>query len=57
MNVEYFYDHYRIEQMIFDGAIVARNGMLTPDQTRAGLGLQLKEADAAQYRISRKNLQ
>ena len=57
MNVEYFYDHYRIEQMIFDGAIVARNGMLTPDQTRPGLGLQLKEADAAQYRISRKSIQ
>jgi L-alanine-DL-glutamate epimerase-like enolase superfamily enzyme len=51
MNVEYFFDHYRIEQMIFEGAIPARNGMLTPDLTRPGLGLELKQADAAKFRV------
>lgn len=56
MNVEYFYDHYRIESMIFDGAIVARKGVLTPDQGRPGLGLQLKEPDAAKFRISSKGI-
>jgi len=56
MNVEYFYDHYRIESMIFDGAVLARKGMLAPDQTRPGLGLQLKELDAAKFRVSRKTV-
>lgn len=56
MNVEYFYDHYRIESMIFDGAVTAHNGALTPDQSCLGLGLQLKESDAAKFRISRQSI-
>lgn len=49
INVEYFHDHARIEQMIFDGAIRPRSGTLAPDLTRCGLGLELKRQDADPY--------
>jgi L-alanine-DL-glutamate epimerase-like enolase superfamily enzyme len=48
---EYFYDHARIEEIFFDGAAKPINGVLTPDLTRPGLGLTLKEPDVAQYRV------
>lgn len=51
MNVEYFHDHVRIEHMIFDGAATAVNGMLKPDLSRVGLGLELKRADAEKYQV------
>lgn len=51
MNVEYFHDHARIEQMLFDGAIKAVNGELRPDLSRPGLGLELKKADAKRYQV------
>jgi L-alanine-DL-glutamate epimerase-like enolase superfamily enzyme len=49
INVEYFYDHVRIEKMAFDGAIEAKKGFLTPDLSKPGFGLVLKEADLRQY--------
>lgn len=51
LNVEYFYDHYRIEQMFFDGAARPVHGELQPDLSRPGLGLELKRADAQRYAI------
>jgi L-alanine-DL-glutamate epimerase-like enolase superfamily enzyme len=48
-NIEYFHDHSRIEQMLFDGTLVPRNGELTPDLSRSGLGLEFKRQDAAPY--------
>jgi L-alanine-DL-glutamate epimerase-like enolase superfamily enzyme len=51
MNVEYFHDHARIEQMIFDGAIQPVHGDLKPDLSRRGLGLTLKRSDAEKYQI------
>jgi len=50
-NVEYFYDHYRIEQMFFDGAAKPIQGELRPDLSRPGLGLELKRADAQIYAV------
>ncbi|MBV8536751.1 MAG: mandelate racemase [Alphaproteobacteria bacterium] len=50
-HLEYFHDHTRIEQMLFDGAQVAVRGELRPDRRRPGLGLELKEKDAAQFRV------
>jgi L-alanine-DL-glutamate epimerase-like enolase superfamily enzyme len=50
-NIEYFYDHVRIEKMLFEGALEPQNGLLIPDLTRPGLGLELKRADATQYAI------
>jgi L-alanine-DL-glutamate epimerase-like enolase superfamily enzyme len=49
--LEYFHDHARIEQLLFDGAPEPVDGRLVPDLDRAGLGLELREADADRYRI------
>jgi L-alanine-DL-glutamate epimerase-like enolase superfamily enzyme len=51
-HVEYFHDHARIEQMLFDGAPRPRDGYLYPDPTRPGHGLTLKQQDAANWRIA-----
>lgn len=48
-HAEYFHDHARIEQMLFDGAVSPRQGVLTPDRTRPGFGLEFKWNDAARY--------
>jgi L-alanine-DL-glutamate epimerase-like enolase superfamily enzyme len=48
-HVEYFHDHQRIERMLFEGAPVPRDGLLSPDLERPGLGLDLKRADAARF--------
>ncbi|HEX6535253.1 MAG TPA: enolase C-terminal domain-like protein [Gemmatimonadaceae bacterium] len=50
-HVEYFHDHVRIEHMLFDGALVPRDGALHPDLTRPGLGLELKRADARRWAV------
>lgn len=51
INVEYFFDHYRIEQMFFDGALVPSNGMLRPDPSRLGFGLECKLVEMEKYRV------
>ncbi len=48
-HIEYFHDHVRIEHMLFDGVLTPVDGCLRPDLTRPGLGLELKEADAARF--------
>ena len=50
-HIEYFYDHVRIEQMLFDGAPKPHGGKLAPDLSRAGLGLEFRRADAARFAI------
>jgi L-alanine-DL-glutamate epimerase-like enolase superfamily enzyme len=51
-HLEYFHDHARIEAMLFDGALDASGGVLRPDRSRPGLGLSLKDADCARYRVA-----
>lgn len=51
-NVEYFHDHARIEEMLFDGAIRPVGGRLAPDRSAAGLGLTFKRRDAERYAVS-----
>jgi L-alanine-DL-glutamate epimerase-like enolase superfamily enzyme len=48
-HLEYFHDHVRIEQMLFDGALTPRQGALYPDLSRPGLGLEFKDSDARRY--------
>ena len=48
-HLEYFHDHHRIEQMLFDGVMSPEAGALFPDLSRAGIGLELKRADAERY--------
>jgi L-alanine-DL-glutamate epimerase-like enolase superfamily enzyme len=49
-HVEYFYDHARIEQRVFDGAASPVAGALRPDRSRPGFGLAFKAADAERFR-------
>ncbi len=50
-HVEYFWDHERIEQMLFDGALEPHEGLLTPDPDAPGHGLTLKESEARRYEV------
>jgi hypothetical protein len=49
LHLEYFHDHTRIEDLLFDGVVVPRDGALSPDLSRPGMGLELKRADAERY--------
>jgi L-alanine-DL-glutamate epimerase-like enolase superfamily enzyme len=46
-HLEWFHDHVRIEQGVFDGAPHPHAGTIAPDPQRPGLGLEFKPADAA----------
>jgi L-alanine-DL-glutamate epimerase-like enolase superfamily enzyme len=48
-HVEYFHDHVRIEQMLFDGFIPPIDGELKPDRSRPGLGLAFRHSDAERF--------
>jgi L-alanine-DL-glutamate epimerase-like enolase superfamily enzyme len=50
-HLEWFHDHVRIEQMLFDGAPVAANGVIRPDPIKPGHGLTFKTRDADRFAI------
>jgi L-alanine-DL-glutamate epimerase-like enolase superfamily enzyme len=50
-HLEYFHDHTRIENLLFDGAVKPRAGVLFPDLARPGLGLELRRPDAERYAV------
>jgi L-alanine-DL-glutamate epimerase-like enolase superfamily enzyme len=52
LHIEYFFDHYRIEGILFEGTLDPRDGLLTPDRSRPGLGLELKRDEAQRYEVS-----
>jgi L-alanine-DL-glutamate epimerase-like enolase superfamily enzyme len=49
LHLEYFHDHVRVEGLLFDGVLDPEDGYLRPDQSRLGLGLELKRTDAERY--------
>ncbi len=49
--LEYFHDHVRIEEMLFDGAAKPVDGALRADLSRPGLGIELKRKDAKKYEV------
>jgi L-alanine-DL-glutamate epimerase-like enolase superfamily enzyme len=49
-HMEWFFDHVRIEHMLFDGAPKVDAGDIAPDLSRPGHGLTFKQADAERYR-------
>jgi len=49
-HIEYFADHARIEGMLLEGALDPKGGVLRPDLSRAGMGVELKRQDAQRYR-------
>jgi hypothetical protein len=42
VHLEYFHDHVRIEEMLFEGRPALEDGHLVPDLSRPGNGLALK---------------
>lgn len=48
---EYFYDHVRIERLLFEGLPSSRGGTLTPDLSRPGAGFELKHSQAESYQV------
>jgi L-alanine-DL-glutamate epimerase-like enolase superfamily enzyme len=51
-HLEYFHDHHRIETTLFDGALSPNGGTMSPDPSRPGHGLMLRESVANTYRIA-----
>ncbi|MGH9125586.1 MAG: enolase C-terminal domain-like protein [Acidimicrobiales bacterium] len=51
-HLEYFHDHARLDRLLFDGVADPAGGVLRPDLSRPGLGLELKAVDAERFRIS-----
>ncbi len=49
VHLEYFHDHVRIEQLLFDGVVSPREGALHPNLDRVGMGLEFRRADAERY--------
>lgn len=50
-HLEWFHDHVRIEQMLFDGAPRAEDGTIHPDLSRPGHGLEFKRRDAERFKV------
>lgn len=50
-HLEWFHDHVRIEQMLFDGAPQPSDGTIRPDLSRPGNGLSFKDEVAAAYAV------
>lgn len=48
-HLEWFHDHVRIERLLFDGVIEPADGVLRPDLTRPGNGLELKHQEVERY--------
>jgi L-alanine-DL-glutamate epimerase-like enolase superfamily enzyme len=51
IHMEYFHDHVRIEEKLFEGARRPRAGLLSPDPERPGFGIELKEREAECYSV------
>lgn len=50
-TAEYFHDHVRIENMLFDGVAKPIKGALHADLSRPGIGLEFKRKDAEKYKV------
>jgi L-alanine-DL-glutamate epimerase-like enolase superfamily enzyme len=48
-HLEFFHDHVRIEEMLFDGLPELRDGALHPDRSRPGNGLELKRKEIERW--------
>ena len=49
LHLEYFSDHARLENMLFDRPLKLVNGHLVPDPSQPGTGIVLKRADAERF--------
>ena len=51
VHMEFFHDHARIERLFFDGFREPHNGVMSPDLSRPGIGLELKQQESARYLV------
>jgi L-alanine-DL-glutamate epimerase-like enolase superfamily enzyme len=51
-HLEWFHDHVRIEHMLFEGAPWPKDGMIQPEVSRPGHGLEFKFKDAERFRVA-----
>jgi L-alanine-DL-glutamate epimerase-like enolase superfamily enzyme len=51
VHLEYFHDHTRIEELLFEGLPEVAKGALRPDPERIGNGLEFKPADAEPFAV------
>ena len=51
-HLEYFHDHIRVEELLFDGLPELADGALHPDRSRPGNGLELKRKEIATWSAS-----
>jgi L-alanine-DL-glutamate epimerase-like enolase superfamily enzyme len=50
-HLEYFHDHNRVENLLFDGVLVPEDGALHPNPDVPGLGLELRRSDGEKYQV------
>lgn len=50
-HIEWFWDHTRLEPMLFDGVPEPVNGVLRADRDRPGMGIELKGTDAERFAV------
>jgi hypothetical protein len=50
-HIEWFHDHVRIEQMLFDGAATADGGRVRPRRDSPGFGIELRRSDAERFLV------
>jgi L-alanine-DL-glutamate epimerase-like enolase superfamily enzyme len=50
-HLEYFHDHVRVERLLLDGVPEPAGGLLRPDRTRAGNGLELKRQEVERWSV------
>jgi L-alanine-DL-glutamate epimerase-like enolase superfamily enzyme len=50
-HLEYFHDHARIADMLFEGRLEPIEGCFQPDVSRPGHGLSLKHSDAERFAV------
>jgi L-alanine-DL-glutamate epimerase-like enolase superfamily enzyme len=49
-HLEYFHDHARVDRLLFEGVLEPAGGILRPDVSRPGMGMELKRSNAQAYR-------
>jgi L-alanine-DL-glutamate epimerase-like enolase superfamily enzyme len=49
-HLEHFADHERIERLAFDGVLAPKDGVLRPDRSAPGSGLEVKRQDIERFR-------
>ena len=48
-HLEYFHDHVRVERLLLDGVPEPEAGVLRPDRSRPGNGLELKRTEVERW--------